>query len=223
MSVWNNEAIVDLVVELWDQGRTGTEIAQTIEVRFNVLLTRNAVIAKLDRMGKIGKRGGLGAAGTSRAQNEARRRKAVKTMAQKAVAPVQAKPKVEAPPQGWFAMQNKPREVEPYVERQARVFDPAKLVTFDQLDEAHHCKWPIGDPKNPEFRFCGEAKVIGLPYCKDCLSIAFQPREVAPSHGVTARPVSSAAGGHIVVTHHVGTQETETAAGEAAERETEDA
>ena len=193
MSVWNNQAIVDLVLELWDQGRTGTEIANTIEVRFGVLLTRNAVIAKLDRMGKIGKRvHGRGAAGTSRAQKEAIRRKAVKIMAAKAT--VVAPAKVEPPPQGWFAMQNKPKEVEPYVERQARVFDPRKLVTFDQL-EGHHCRWPIGDPRSSELRFCGEAKVIGLPYCGKCSSIAFQPKEVAPSHGVNARPVSSAAGG----------------------------
>lgn len=54
-------------------------------------------------------------------------------------------------------------------------------------------------------------------------SNAKRPKEIAPSHGVTARPVSSAAGGQINVAPHVETQETETAAGEAVERETEDA
>jgi len=222
MSVWNNQSIVDLVLELWDQGRTGTEIANTIEVRFKVLLTRNAVMAKLDRMGKLGKRAGAkGASGMSKAQKEAIRRKAVKTVAEKAAVVVLAK--AEPPPQGWFAIQNKPVEVKPYVERQARVFDPGKLVTFDQLDEASHCKWPIGDPKTPEFRFCGEAKVVGLPYCKDCLAIAFQPKDVAPPHGVNARPVNFAAGGQTVVTPHVETRESVPAAGEALESELEEA
>lgn len=222
MSVWNNQSIVDLVLELWDQGRTGTEIANTIEVRFKVLLTRNAVMSKLKRSGKLGTRGGgSGAAGTSKAQKEARRRKAVKTVAEKAAVVLPAR--VEPPPQGWFAIQNKPVEVKPYVEKQVRVFDPGKLVTFDQLDEAHHCKWPIGDPKTREFRFCGEAKVVGLPYCKDCLAVAFQPKEVAPPHGVTARPVSSAAGGQTEKIRPDVATDSVPAAGEALVEEMEEA
>ena len=226
MSIWNNTDIVNLVSQLWDEGRTGTEIAQTIEVRFGVLLTRNAVIAKLDRMGKIGSRArGLGASGTSRAQKEARRRKAAKTMAAKAevaVVPV-AKPEPVKPPQGWFAMQSKPQPVKPYEEKHARVFDPGKLVTFDQL-EGHHCRMPVGDPRDSAaFRFCGEAKVIGLPYCGKCASIAFVTPEVAPPRGITARPSNFAAGGQINVPPRVETQETETASGEALENELEEA
>jgi GcrA cell cycle regulator len=225
MSIWNNTDIVNLVSQLWDEGRTGTEIAQTIEVRFGVLLTRNAVIAKLDRMGKIGSRArGLGASGTSRAQKEARRRKAAKTMAAKAevaVVPV-AKPEPVKPPQGWFAMQSKPQPVKPYDERHARVFDPGKLVTFDQL-EGHHCRFPVGDPRSDNFKFCGEAKVIGLPYCGKCASIAFVTPEPASHHGVTARAVFSAAGGETEKIRPDVATEQETAAGEALAEEMEDA
>ena len=192
MSVWNNQSIVDLVLELWDQGRTGTEIANTIEVRFQVLVTRSAVMAKLDRLGKIGKRAnGLGAAGTSRAQKEARRRKAVKTMAAKAVAPVLAKPQVEPPPQGWFVMQNKPREVEPYVERPLAYMPPAEqMLTINDLED-HHCRFPIHDPRTPEFRYCGGVKVLSLPYCAEHCRIAYATPEVAPAHEeVVAQPVA---------------------------------
>lgn len=191
MSVWNNKAIVDLALELWDQGRTGTEIAQTIEVRFNVSLTRNAVIAKLDRMGKIGKRGGLGAAGTSRAQKEARRRKAVKTMTQKAVAPVPAKPKAEAPPQGWFAVQSKPVKVEPYVERPLAYMPPAEqMLTIHDLEE-HHCRFPINDPRTPEFRYCGGVKVLSQSYCSEHCRIAYATPEIAPAYEEAAvQPVA---------------------------------
>ena len=227
MSVWNNQAIVDLLGALWDEGRTGTEIAQTIEIRFGVLLTRNSVMAKLHRLGKLGARGGVGSAGTSKAQKEARRRKAAKTMAAKAevaVVPV-AKPEPEPvkAPKGWFSMQNKPVEVKPYVEKQARVFDPKKLVTFDEL-EGHHCRWPIGDPRDSAaFRFCGEHKVIGLPYCGKCSSVAFQPREVAPSRGVTARPVVVAAGGQTEKIRPDVATDNVPAAGEALAEEMEEA
>lgn len=27
------------------------------------------------------------------------------------------------------------------------------------------CKWPIGDPKSPDFHFCGAAALLNRPYC----------------------------------------------------------
>lgn len=37
-----------------------------------------------------------------------------------------------------------------------------------------HCRWPIGDPRSPEFRFCGCDTHEGLPYCVDHARIAYQ-------------------------------------------------
>jgi GcrA cell cycle regulator len=36
------------------------------------------------------------------------------------------------------------------------------------------CRWPLGDPKDPEFNFCGCNSVAGLPYCSDHARMAFQ-------------------------------------------------
>jgi hypothetical protein len=44
-------------------------------------------------------------------------------------------------------------------------------VTFFEL-EPHHCRYPIGDPKTKEFRFCGAPRLDGRPYCVRCLEIA---------------------------------------------------
>jgi len=44
-------------------------------------------------------------------------------------------------------------------------------VTFLEL-EPHHCRYPIGDPKTKEFRFCGAPRLDGKPYCVRCLEIA---------------------------------------------------
>ncbi|RYB01805.1 GcrA family cell cycle regulator [Lichenibacterium ramalinae] len=37
------------------------------------------------------------------------------------------------------------------------------------------CRWPIGDPTNAEFRFCGCRAAGTLPYCQDHARVAFQP------------------------------------------------
>lgn len=36
------------------------------------------------------------------------------------------------------------------------------------------CRWPIGDPKDPSFHFCGCQTVAGLPYCPDHARMAYQ-------------------------------------------------
>lgn len=37
-----------------------------------------------------------------------------------------------------------------------------------------HCRWPVGDPRSPEFRFCGCNAHDGLPYCLDHARVAYQ-------------------------------------------------
>lgn len=37
------------------------------------------------------------------------------------------------------------------------------------------CKWPVGDPKSPDFHFCGKQALAGLPYCAEHAAIAYQP------------------------------------------------
>lgn len=38
-------------------------------------------------------------------------------------------------------------------------------VTFKEL-ESHHCKWPMGNPRQSDFRFCGCQRLAGKPYCE---------------------------------------------------------
>ncbi len=35
------------------------------------------------------------------------------------------------------------------------------------------CRWPIGDPQDPDFHFCGENTVTGKPYCPNHCKIAY--------------------------------------------------
>jgi GcrA cell cycle regulator len=36
------------------------------------------------------------------------------------------------------------------------------------------CRWPVGDPKDENFSFCGCDSVAGLPYCEDHARAAYQ-------------------------------------------------
>lgn len=49
-----------------------------------------------------------------------------------------------------------------------------KAVTFKKL-KPHHCRWPLGDPGTPEFRFCGVRRVDPLPYCGLHCRTAYRP------------------------------------------------
>lgn len=48
-----------------------------------------------------------------------------------------------------------------------------KGVSLAELKEKM-CRWPIGDPKDPDFRFCGCQSVAGLPYCGEHAKVAYQ-------------------------------------------------
>jgi GcrA cell cycle regulator len=37
------------------------------------------------------------------------------------------------------------------------------------------CHWPIGDPMEESFHFCGRAKSFGVPYCEHHAAIAYNP------------------------------------------------
>lgn len=52
-----------------------------------------------------------------------------------------------------------------------RLIDGTQQVTFAQL-EPHHCRFPFGDPRQPDFRFCGCRRVLQKPYCEAHVAIA---------------------------------------------------
>lgn len=49
---------------------------------------------------------------------------------------------------------------------------PVKRVAMVELTEKM-CRWPLGDPREKEFHFCGCRSVPGLPYCADHAKIAY--------------------------------------------------
>jgi GcrA cell cycle regulator len=63
----------------------------------------------------------------------------------------------------------------------------AERRSIQTLEECS-CRWPIGDPQDGDFHFCGKNKVAGLPYCEFHARRAFQPPQ-ARRNGGGGQPV----------------------------------
>lgn len=83
---------------------------------------------------------------------------------------------------GAYTREKRPQQPTPrYMLVDVEPLFVATPVTLNEL-EPHHCKWPIGDPSQPDFRFCGGLKFNGYPYCVNHARIAYQPPEVSHAH-----------------------------------------
>lgn len=62
-----------------------------------------------------------------------------------------------------------PPDLKVTVKRKKRVrlklIDDVQQVTLLEL-KSHHCRFPIGDPRNSDFRFCGRPRHGRGPYCE---------------------------------------------------------
>lgn len=47
-----------------------------------------------------------------------------------------------------------------------------KLFTVNDLTSSS-CRWPIGDPKDGDFHFCGKEAIPGKPYCPEHAAVAY--------------------------------------------------
>jgi GcrA cell cycle regulator len=156
---WTDER-VELLKKLWSDGLSASQIAAELG---NV--TRNAVIGKVHRLGLSGRAKDKAAAPAQRP------RKAARTPSAPApITPPDRSNVVVAPlPHALVA------EKEPNVLVDEDVAIPmSERVTIMDLRESM-CRWPMGDPTKPEFRFCGARSITGLPYCNHHARIAYQP------------------------------------------------
>ena len=61
-----------------------------------------------------------------------------------------------------------------------------KIKTIENI-EAHDCRWPIGDPREAGFHFCGAQQVAGRPYCIEHWPLSFVASK--SRHHVAPQPV----------------------------------
>ncbi len=85
------------------------------------------------------------------------------------VSPIQQNKKPVAVPAGKVQPQLAERKVQ-----KTDFQDNRKGIPLVDL-KAQECRWPLGDPREAHFGFCGHASVAGLPYCAEHTRMAYQP------------------------------------------------
>jgi GcrA cell cycle regulator len=163
---WTEERVA-LLTRLWNEGHTATQIADQFGD-----ITRNAVIGKVHRLGLSGR-----AAETRfRAARIRMRPRNQKPRGGAGTAfPVQGNAALKAdtgPAPAWPAPTPARRPNLRPVEQPETEAGPA--IGLLDLKE-NSCRWPIGEPDQPGFGFCGCHKAEHGPYCERHAAMAFQP------------------------------------------------
>lgn len=144
---WTEER-VSLLRKLWAEGLSASQIAKQLGG-----VTRNAVIGKVHRLGLAGRA----------------------TPSRPAKRPVRPqRPRVIGP----TAPRLRPPSLAPAMDMpqlEPLKFEDGRTANVLTLNETM-CKFPIGDPNDADFAFCGRG-ALGGPYCSDHARLAYQPSQ----------------------------------------------
>lgn len=154
---WTDDRVA-MLRRLWEDGQSASKIAAQLGG-----VTRNAVIGKVHRLGLAAR-----ARGGEEAATAVPPSKTVEIETAIAVVETQA-------PEPVAILAHRPAPEFPAPAPAAPVaLAVSERVTIMDLRESM-CRWPLGDPTTPEFRFCGARSITGLPYCTHHAEIAYQP------------------------------------------------
>jgi GcrA cell cycle regulator len=160
---WTDER-VELLRKMWLDGKSASQISTELANG----ITRNAVIGKVHR---------LGLSGRVKTQSASTPRpRPAKPPQQQQHRPMMQRSSPGPMTRGANALAYAPRAEAPPVLRPIEevVIPISERVTIMELKEAV-CRWPLGDPASPEFRYCGAKSPIGASYCSYHSRIAYQP------------------------------------------------
>jgi len=146
--MWTEERVAQLR-KLWTEGLSASQIAKQLGG-----VTRNAVIGKVHRLGLAGRA----------------------TPSRPAKRPVRAasRPRVIGPSAPRLRTPTSmPSVVVPQLA--PLKLEDGRTASVLTLNESM-CKYPIGDPNDADFAFCGRG-ATGGPYCQDHARLAYQPSQ----------------------------------------------
>jgi GcrA cell cycle regulator len=150
---WTDER-VERLKKLWQDGLSASQIAAEMGG-----VTRNAVIGKVHRLGLSGR-----GQPTSTIKRQRRAHAPAVRRARQALTIGNLALKADVLAE---------TELRP---RRNVVVPIAKKLTIFALTE-RTCKWPIGDPGDEGFHFCGHDSLEGAPYCEYHAGVAYQVPE----------------------------------------------
>ncbi len=155
MQTWTDDR-VELLKKLWADGLSASQIAGELGG-----ITRNAVIGKVHRLGLSGR-------AKAPSSSVPRQRKPRAPSMFRAPRPMM---------RGNTALAQMPSydyDPEPEPELIENIIPIGQRCTLLELD-TEKCHWPIGDPGQPDFFFCGGKTNAGTPYCGYHGRVAYQP------------------------------------------------
>jgi GcrA cell cycle regulator len=155
LQTWTDER-VELLKKLWADGLSASQIAGELGG-----ITRNAVIGKVHRLGLSGR-------AKAPSSSVPRQRKPRAPSMFRSPRPMM---------RGNTALAHAPAydyEPEPELEPIENIIPIGQRCTLLELD-SEKCHWPIGDPGQPDFFFCGGKTGAGTPYCGYHARVAYQP------------------------------------------------
>ena len=168
-SVWTDE-IIQKMLELWMEGKSASTIAKELCAVAGKELSRNAVIGKLHRMRKAGQ---IPEREETRAQARQQTTCKEEQVHQHAPAPRHVA-------SGSLALETKARPAampaaRPRPQLEVVAVEEEKGLISDIMDlKPHSCRWPIGNPGEEDFCFCGRESEEGRPYCERHAAVAYQ-------------------------------------------------
>ena len=173
---WTDD-MIEKLKKMWDEGLTTGEIGKRLNV------SKNSIVGKVHRLGLSGRPSPIKkkdqASETPKPEKKPATLKATKEKA-KPAAPVSKtvteKPKKEEKPVAKEEVVAKVDDVDlKFIPAPIKEKTPSKAgqnVSLIELDN-HTCRWPIGDPKDENFHFCGKKVRIGQTYCDEHSAIAY--------------------------------------------------
>lgn len=151
------------VIQLWKEGRTGGEIAGRMQ------MTRNSVIGIIHRAGLSGAR-------TVSRMKPRKRETAVPELAVK---------------RSYDGQGTHFGKWKPSPERRRNGIAQGAVDAVSALKRGE-CRYPIGDPRDIDFHFCGKPSIEGRPYCSMHCRAAYShmpiPRPYTPRDSMRAPP-----------------------------------
>ncbi|MEP1231636.1 MAG: GcrA family cell cycle regulator [Litorimonas sp.] len=150
---WPDERVA-VLTKLWAEGLSASQIATQLGG-----VTRNAVIGKVHR---------LGLPGRAKPSNPRRKRVTTAKTSKPRVSKALRAPSAPRTPRILATAPPAPPPLD------AKPMANGEFATILTITD-HMCKWPIGDPGTPEFRFCGRKTDPEEPYCVPHSQVAYQP------------------------------------------------
>jgi GcrA cell cycle regulator len=172
---WTEQRI-EILRKLWGQGQTASQIAAILGG-----ITRNAVIGKAHRLGLTGRPSPIKR--EAGASPQPRRRAAPARRMPGAGQPgsIHGQPLPPIHASAAHPQMRPQGAIEPAL-REAPAAPPPKPATSIRTASvigSKTCSWPMGDPKQPGFHFCGEPAEIGKPYCSQHCHVAYHKKSEA--------------------------------------------